>query len=69
MLQSVISHVLPSKEVKPRRPVRRTASMTHKDVVLANAATAIREQAADEKAEEAVNAGAKPAERHPAPAR
>ncbi len=56
VLQSVISHILPSKEVKPRRPVRRTPSMTHKDVVLANAAEAIREQAADE---EAVKAPAK----------
>ncbi len=66
VLQSVISHILPSKEVKPRRPVRRTPSMTHKDVVLANAAEAIREQAADE---EAAKAAGKVAGSNPAPAK
>jgi predicted PurR-regulated permease PerM len=69
VLQSVISHILPSKEVKPRRPVRRTANMTHKDVVLANAAEAIREQAADEEAEEAAKAAGKAGEGNPAPAK
>ena len=69
VLQSVISHVLPSKEVKPRRPIRRTANMTHKDVVLANAAEVIREQAADEEAEEAAKAAAKAGEGNPAPAK
>jgi predicted PurR-regulated permease PerM len=67
VLQSVISHVLPTKEVRPRRPVRRTASMTHKDVVLANAAVAIREQAADEEAAAKAEAAAK--EGSPAPAK
>jgi predicted PurR-regulated permease PerM len=47
ILQSVITNVLPSKEVKPRRPVRRTARMTDRDMVLANAAKAIKEQAED----------------------
>jgi predicted PurR-regulated permease PerM len=56
--QSVLSNVLPSREVKPRRPVRRTANMTHKDVVLANAATAIKEQAEDEAKAEALEAEA-----------
>jgi predicted PurR-regulated permease PerM len=52
IVQSVLSNILPSKEVKPRRPVRRTAKMTEKDVVLANAAAAIKEQAEAEAAEE-----------------
>lgn len=59
VLQSVISHVLPSAEVKPRRPVRRTPQMSEKDVVLANAAKAIREQAAEEEAVKAAEADAK----------
>lgn len=50
ILQSTISNVLPGKEVKPRRPVRRTADMTEKDVVLANAAQVIKEQAEEEAA-------------------
>ena len=53
--QSVLSNILPSREVKPRRPVRRTATMTHKDVVLANAARAIKEQAEDEAKAEAAS--------------
>lgn len=59
ILQSVIGSILPSKEVKPRRPVRRTASMSEKDVVLANAAKAIREQAHEAEEREAAAAAAK----------
>jgi predicted PurR-regulated permease PerM len=66
VLQSVISHVLPSKEVKPRRPVRRTPEMSAKDVVLANAAKAIRENAAEE---DAAKAEAKANANSPTPAR
>lgn len=50
ILQSVLGHVLPGKELVPRKRVRRTARMTEKDVVLANAAQAIKEKAADEAA-------------------
>jgi predicted PurR-regulated permease PerM len=46
--QSVVAHALPSRPVQPRRPVRRTAAMSAHDVVLANAAQAIREQREDE---------------------
>lgn len=41
---SILTHALPSRPVKPKRPVRRTRYMTERDVVLANAAQAIREQ-------------------------
>jgi predicted PurR-regulated permease PerM len=56
ILQSVLLNILPSRDVKPRRPVRRTANMTHKDVVLANAAKAIKEQAEEEAKAEALAA-------------
>jgi predicted PurR-regulated permease PerM len=59
ILQSVLGSILPSKEVKPRRPVRRTRNMTEKDVVLANAARAIKEQAEEQAAREAAAAEAK----------
>lgn len=63
ILQAVVESILPAKEVKPRRPVRRTANMTHKEVVLENAARAIREQAQEEArraaAEEAAKQSAK----------
>jgi len=49
--QSVLGHVLPSKPVVPRRPVRRTRFMTDRDELLANAAQAIREQREDEATE------------------
>jgi predicted PurR-regulated permease PerM len=62
ILQAVIESILPSKEVKPSRPVRRTASMTAKDVVLANAAKAIREHAEEEASQQAEAAAAKTAE-------
>ncbi len=53
IIQSVISNVLPSRPVMPSRPVRRTARMTERDVVLENAARAIKEQhELEEKAEE-----------------
>lgn len=51
ILQSVFLHVLPRKPVAPRKPVRRTARMSDKDLVLANAAQVIKEQAADEETE------------------
>ena len=58
IVQSFLGHVLPSPAIAPRRPVRKTAKMTNRDVVLANAAKAIKEQAedvaeAEAKAEEA----------------
>ncbi|SMQ70141.1 Predicted PurR-regulated permease PerM [Devosia lucknowensis] len=46
--QSVISHALPSKPVAPKRPVRRTARMTERELVLANAAQVIKEQRREE---------------------
>lgn len=64
--QSFLAHVLPSPVLRPSRPVRRTAKMTQRDVILANAAKAIKEQAEDEaKAEEVAIAAAEP---EPAPA-
>jgi predicted PurR-regulated permease PerM len=48
ILQSVLAHILPGEEAVPRKRVRRTARMTRKDVLLANAAQAIKEKAADE---------------------
>lgn len=59
ILQSVLGSILPSKDVKPRRPVRRTARMTDKDVVLANAAIAIKEQAEEQAAREEAAVAAK----------
>lgn len=44
--QSMLTNALPSKPVLPRRPVRRTANMTAREELLANAAQAIREQRA-----------------------
>lgn len=46
--QSVITNVMPSKPVRPKIPVRRRANMTDRDFLLANAARAIKEQAAEE---------------------
>lgn len=46
ILQSVLSHILPSKQVLPVKRVRRTAKMTDNDMVLANAAQVIKEGAA-----------------------
>lgn len=60
IMQSFLVNVLPTKDVKPRRPVRRTARMTDRDVVLANAAKAIKEQSED-RAEAAAAASADPA--------
>jgi predicted PurR-regulated permease PerM len=48
IVQSVLTNVLPTKSVAPRRPVRRTANMTDNDMVLASAAAAIRDKARDE---------------------
>lgn len=53
ILQSFLSHVLPSKDVAPRRPVRKTAAMTERDFILANAAKAIKEQAQEQAKAEA----------------
>lgn len=44
IVQSVLLHVLPSKPLLPRRPVFRTATMTDREEMLANAARAIRER-------------------------
>jgi predicted PurR-regulated permease PerM len=51
--QSLLSHILPGPVLEPSRPVRRTTRMTERDVVLANAAAAIRERAEAEAAEAA----------------
>jgi len=45
--QSILGHVLPSPGAVPKKPVRRTARMSDKDLLLANAAQAIKEQAND----------------------
>lgn len=45
IVQSILTHVLPRKPVAPRKPVRRTARMSEKDLLLANAAQVIKEQA------------------------
>lgn len=58
IVQSVLSHVLPSKPVQPRRPVVRTAGMTEREEILANAARAIKEKAQEKAAEEAAAKGA-----------
>jgi len=45
IVQSALAHVLPSKQLVPKKRVRRTAKMTEKDVLLANVAQAIKERA------------------------
>ena len=52
ILQSVLEHILPGPEFVPRRRVRRLPGMTDKDVILANAAQAVRERAKQAEAEE-----------------
>lgn len=47
IITSILTHTLPSKPVKPKRPVRRTGKMTERDILLANAAQAIKEQRDD----------------------
>jgi hypothetical protein len=42
---SLLANLLPGKKLEPSRPVRRTARMTDRLELLANAAKAIREQA------------------------
>nr|WP_314258465.1 AI-2E family transporter [uncultured Devosia sp.] len=42
---SIMAHALPSKPMMPKRPVRRTANMSDREMLLANTARAIREQA------------------------
>jgi predicted PurR-regulated permease PerM len=69
IVQSFLSHVLPSPALTPRRPVRKTGKMTNRDVVLANAAKAIKEQAEDVAEAEAKAEEAKaPVASEPAPA-
>jgi predicted PurR-regulated permease PerM len=48
VMQSVLTNILPSRAIAPRKAVRRTARMTDNDMVLANAAAVIREKAEDE---------------------
>ena len=45
IITSVLGHVLPSRPVMPKRPVRPRPGMTEKELVLANAAQAVREKA------------------------
>lgn len=47
IVTSILTHTLPSKPVKPKRPVRRTSKMTEREILLANAAQAIKEQRDD----------------------
>jgi len=47
VVQSIMAHVLPSPELVPKKPVRRTARMSDKDLLLANAAQAVKEQASE----------------------
>lgn len=42
---SILAHMLPNKPLVPSRPVRRTRNMSDREVLLANTARAIREQA------------------------
>jgi predicted PurR-regulated permease PerM len=49
--QSILAHALPAKPLEPSRPVRRTARMSDKEELLANAAKAIRERAEEERSE------------------
>lgn len=49
---SILSHLLPSKPMVPKRPVRRTINMSERDVLLANTAQAIKEQVEDEQTPE-----------------
>jgi len=51
VLQSLMTNILPSKPVSPRKAVRRTARMTDNDMVLATAAAVIREKAEEEEHE------------------
>lgn len=50
--QSILLHALPSRPVAPRRPVRRTAMMSEREILLANAAQVIREKRDDAANEE-----------------
>ncbi len=59
ILQGLAESLIPPAEIKPRRPVRRTASMSEKDVILENAARAIRDERQRRLADEAAAAGAK----------
>lgn len=61
IVTSFLRHVIPTQPVAPTRPVRRTARMTDRDLILANAAAAIREKTERARAEAAA-AEAKAAE-------
>lgn len=47
IVTSILTHALPSRPVAPKRPVRRTGTMTARDTLLANAAQVIKEQRQD----------------------
>lgn len=49
---SLLHHALPSKPMTPKRPVRQTASMSAREVLLANTAQAIHEKADEEETPE-----------------
>ena len=69
ILQALVVSLVPPKEVKPRRPVRRTAGMSERDVILENAARAIREEAQRREAEQAAVDAEKAAASEPAKAK
>jgi predicted PurR-regulated permease PerM len=48
IVTSIIAQLLPGKPLEPSRPVRRTAKMTDREEMLANAARAIRERAEEQ---------------------
>jgi predicted PurR-regulated permease PerM len=56
ILQSLAVSLIPAKEIAPRRPVRRSPGMSEKDVILENAARAIRENTARRRAEQQATA-------------
>lgn len=66
ILQSLVESLLPPAELRPRRPVRRTPGMSEKDVILANAARAIREEAQRQENQKAAAEAAKAGGRKPA---
>jgi hypothetical protein len=49
---SVLHYVLPGRPMLPRRPVIRTANMTDREEILANAARAVRERQQEKAAQE-----------------
>src|SRR5690606_25292111 len=59
ILQSLAESLVPMQTVAPRRPVRRTAGMSEKDVILENSARAIREESQRKRIRESAEAAAK----------